>query len=318
MRGDAFAGDGVAMTDLTGDAGIPTDNSQHFGDSDLGSAHEPLFIRPDHGRILGGVCAGVAERWSIDVTLVRVVTVVLALLSGVGVVAYVAAWLLTPSGSQPAAIRPGVTPGVVRLPRALGWWRALVAVVIGLLVLAAVTRLFDGDGGLRPRRFAGFVVLALVLLAFARLARLRWARRTAGGALVLLLAAVLSVGVWGQHFASNTVQASSVADLQPSYDQGVGALHLDLTSLAALSGDEQSDIRVGRGDAIVTVPAGVPVYVHARSGLGTITLDGQKVSGIGAAESRTVAGAPAATPRLELDITVGIGNITVTTATTQG
>src|SRR5881227_2660335 len=64
----------------------------------------PLFVRPTEGRMFAGVCAGVAKRWNLDVTLVRIVTVVLTLLSGVGLVAYVAAWMLTPSSDGPAPL----------------------------------------------------------------------------------------------------------------------------------------------------------------------------------------------------------------------
>src|SRR5438445_10339328 len=64
----------------------------------------PLFVRPSEGRMLAGVCAGIAKRWDLDVTLVRIVAVVLTLLSGVGLAAYVAAWLLTPSVDGPAPL----------------------------------------------------------------------------------------------------------------------------------------------------------------------------------------------------------------------
>src|SRR6476659_2584197 len=64
----------------------------------------PLFVRPSEGRILAGVCAGIADRWQLDVTLVRIAAVVLTLLSGVGLVAYLAAWLLTPSSDAPAPL----------------------------------------------------------------------------------------------------------------------------------------------------------------------------------------------------------------------
>src|SRR4051794_26361105 len=68
------------------------------------STATPLFVRPREGRMFGGVCAGIAGRWGLDVTLVRIATVVLTLLSGVGLAAYFAAWLLTPSTDGPAPL----------------------------------------------------------------------------------------------------------------------------------------------------------------------------------------------------------------------
>lgn len=55
-----------------------------------------LTRNPDD-KILGGVCSGVADHLGIDVTLVRVLTVVGAIF-GLGslVVAYVVAWILMP------------------------------------------------------------------------------------------------------------------------------------------------------------------------------------------------------------------------------
>lgn len=52
--------------------------------------------RPHEGRIVAGVAAGVAEYLGVDVAVVRIAWVVLALLGGMGVPAYLAAWLLIP------------------------------------------------------------------------------------------------------------------------------------------------------------------------------------------------------------------------------
>jgi phage shock protein PspC (stress-responsive transcriptional regulator) len=49
-----------------------------------------------HGRILGGVAAGLAEWLELDASVVRIGFVVLALLGGLAVPLYVAGWLLIP------------------------------------------------------------------------------------------------------------------------------------------------------------------------------------------------------------------------------
>ena len=60
------------------------------------------FVRlPDEGKV-GGVCAGLAAYFDADVTVVRLVWVTLSIIRGVrigGLVAYVAAWILTPAAS---------------------------------------------------------------------------------------------------------------------------------------------------------------------------------------------------------------------------
>ena len=47
-------------------------------------------------RKIGGVCGGMAEYFNVDPTLIRVIAVVLAVLGGAGVVAYLMAWLIIP------------------------------------------------------------------------------------------------------------------------------------------------------------------------------------------------------------------------------
>jgi len=60
--------------------------------------------RSKSNRILGGVCAGVATYLNMDPTLVRVLTVVISLFTGVPVILYIIALFVVPEeGSQPAA-----------------------------------------------------------------------------------------------------------------------------------------------------------------------------------------------------------------------
>ena len=48
------------------------------------------------GKVMAGVCQGLAEYLDIDVSIVRILTVVLALCYSVGLVAYIAAALILP------------------------------------------------------------------------------------------------------------------------------------------------------------------------------------------------------------------------------
>jgi len=62
------------------------------------TAPKRLTRRSADGR-LGGVCAGLAEYFDVDVTLVRVVWVVLSIVPGAivgGLLAYLAAWMIMP------------------------------------------------------------------------------------------------------------------------------------------------------------------------------------------------------------------------------
>ncbi|HEY5988692.1 MAG TPA: PspC domain-containing protein [Streptosporangiaceae bacterium] len=54
------------------------------------------LCRPTEGRMLAGVAAGIARYLNVDVTVVRIVLVVLAIVGGAGVPLYLAGWLLIP------------------------------------------------------------------------------------------------------------------------------------------------------------------------------------------------------------------------------
>jgi phage shock protein C len=70
---------------------------------------QPRLIRPRAGRMVAGVCQGLANSYAWDVTWVRVVTVLLSIFGGgLGLVAYVVFWIVMPE--EPLA-----------LPQATAW-----------------------------------------------------------------------------------------------------------------------------------------------------------------------------------------------------
>jgi phage shock protein PspC (stress-responsive transcriptional regulator) len=56
---------------------------------------QPL-TRPVEDRMLGGVAAGIARYLRVDVTVVRIIFAVLAIMGGAGIPLYLAGWLLIP------------------------------------------------------------------------------------------------------------------------------------------------------------------------------------------------------------------------------
>ena len=58
-------------------------------------ANRQKLVRPRRGRMIAGVCRGIADYFDWNVTLVRLVFVVFGLW-GPGEVAYIAVWLLAP------------------------------------------------------------------------------------------------------------------------------------------------------------------------------------------------------------------------------
>ncbi len=54
------------------------------------------LVRPRNGRVIAGVCSGLARRLGVSVTAVRVAFVLSCLLPGPQVVLYLLLWLLVP------------------------------------------------------------------------------------------------------------------------------------------------------------------------------------------------------------------------------
>jgi signal transduction histidine kinase len=127
----------------------------------------PRFTRPAEGRVIAGVCAGIAQALDVDVTLVRLVFALLALAGGAGILLYLALW------SYGAATRPWwallVLVAGIALLHAVGLSNRTVAAVA--LVAGGLALVWHRRGTLRPdspRAYAGLALAGLgvvVLLA---------------------------------------------------------------------------------------------------------------------------------------------------------
>ena len=78
------------------------------------TAYSPLML-DKRSKKIAGVCAGFARHLGVDVVLVRVIWLGIALCTGVGFIAYLAAWIVIPSDYGFAA-----TQGIVRAPQTAG------------------------------------------------------------------------------------------------------------------------------------------------------------------------------------------------------
>lgn len=156
--------------------------------------------RPERGRLVAGVCAGLAEALHMDVTLLRLGMLLLALASGLGILLYLALWLLVPrAGAELPAWRSigsvargnlgGVTGelrGLVdrlvmawhragvrdRWPRPLSRrWIAVGLIALGLLVFLHSVGVFEWLGATRALGLAVAVLGAALLASSARALR---------------------------------------------------------------------------------------------------------------------------------------------------
>jgi phage shock protein C len=61
------------------------------------------LYRPRDDRMIAGVCSGIARRFGIDPTIVRILFVASLLLPGPQILIYLAAWVLMPEESSTVA-----------------------------------------------------------------------------------------------------------------------------------------------------------------------------------------------------------------------
>jgi signal transduction histidine kinase len=99
----------------------------------------PRLALSSEGRVLGGVCAGIAQALGVDATLVRLVFAVLALAGGVGVFLYLTLWAYAKVEHR--------------------WGATLLALFAGLLLLSALG--FSDSGVWGIALVAGGLALAL-------------------------------------------------------------------------------------------------------------------------------------------------------------
>src|SRR5918994_19671 len=113
-------------------------------------------------RVIAGVLGGMGRRLGVDPLVLRIVTVVLAIFGGVGVLAYAAAWLLIPAEDDEGSVaEQALGRQDTGSPRT-----ATVALALGLTLVVLVA-----GGGLVGGDWDGGVLLLLAALGFVVLLR---------------------------------------------------------------------------------------------------------------------------------------------------
>jgi phage shock protein PspC (stress-responsive transcriptional regulator) len=275
-------------------------------------------------RMLGGVAAGVARFFDVDVVIVRVAFGVLTFFGGSGALIYLAAWLLVPADDEEQPLAQ-VLAG--RRPTR----RNLFMIVIGLVLAVLALSVVFSNGPWWPGRSGpwwpgrdggvGFILGVVALVLAVGLVAGSGGNRTAASRLrwwlVMLVLAVVAIVVVavGTVF---TIEATSgvplrggIGDTQwhptsprqvaPNYRLAVGNLTVDLSDVAA---------SVGIGRLVVEVPPGPTVSVVAHSGLGDVEVFGQNNGGLSTVQSME-SGANSSRRHVVVDADAGVGQVQV-------
>ncbi|MEA2828566.1 MAG: hypothetical protein QOG43_3005 [Actinomycetota bacterium] len=114
--------------------------------------------RVREGRVLGGVCAGVARAFGLDPIVVRILVVAMVAAGGSGALLYVLGWLLLPQEGTDESLAQAAVRDRRYDPAEIV---AVGAVVLGVLLILRQSGLWFGDGVVWPILLSG-VGLAVI------------------------------------------------------------------------------------------------------------------------------------------------------------
>lgn len=214
--------------------------------------------RSRRGRWIGGVCAGLATRWNVPVARVRLACVIGSLLLGLGLVVYLAAWLILPAeGDTDNSLGTGAR-AIVQIAQVCGallglaalGGAATVATVFGFgwVVFALAAALLVGTLVSWPRVKPAWVLLPI-------------------GALALPSVAMAASGVAiDPQMAPVTLAPRTVAELPDApVRNGLGLIEVDLRETQwPASGRIPLRIEAGVRRTLVALPADRCVRVEVR------------------------------------------------------
>jgi phage shock protein PspC (stress-responsive transcriptional regulator) len=237
------------------------------------------LLRAREGRLVGGVCAGLGRYFNVDPILFRIGAVVLVLVGGAGLLAYLAALLLIPSEDSPNAAEGAPTE------------RNRWLVIGGLVLLLCISFPFLLGGGLL---LAGLAIPFALLVAAGVL--VWWfvsgegpageardvAKRAALGLGILFVCGLIAIGgAWaaaagGETVVAIAVIAAGVSILAGAFLRPVRWLVLPALALALSAGTVSAagiDLDGGVGDRDYRPASALDLRDKYELGIGELVVD---------------------------------------------
>jgi phage shock protein PspC (stress-responsive transcriptional regulator) len=234
------------------------------------------LVRVHEGRVLGGVCAGLGRYFDLDPIILRIGAVVLVLVGGAGLVAYLAAWLLIPSEDSSTDRMEG---------------RNRWLVIGGIVLLVCVSWPFLLGGGVLVAGFgiplallvgAGVLVWWFVSGEGPSGAARDIAKRAALGLGLLLVCGIVAIGgAWAAAAGGETVVAIAViaagaAILAGAFLRPVRWLVLPAVAIALSAGAVSAagiDLDGGVGDRDYRPSSTADLLDNYQLGIGQLIVD---------------------------------------------
>jgi RND superfamily putative drug exporter len=216
-----------------------------------------------------------------------------------------------PVATEPAPASTPATP--VAAARRRRRRRSLVLPVVGaLLVGAGVLGILDASGAYDAALAAGLVLVGGTIGLGALVGR-RVVRLLPFGVVLVAVFAVaaLSPLAFSAGIGERDERPRSTAQLERSYEHGIGDLTVDLRDVALPLGTTKVDVELGIGNLLIRVPEEAALEIDAHAVGGQVTVLGETDDGSGAEERAVVPGSTSDAPVLELAADVGFGHVDV-------
>lgn len=288
-------------------------------------AVEPAPLRRSTTRrMVAGVAGGIADRFAVDVNIVRVAFVVATCLWGLGAAIYLAMWALVPTVDADSSLGLDATGEGAELESN----RTSILTLLLLLGALSIGLIFSTPWWGGPRWGGGIgvawllVLLGLLVAAVLRPVRKFSFRRLLGVLLLVMTSLVIvSTGAFFGAVALTGVpmrggigervfQPTSLSQLSSTYRMAIGNTTVDLRHVPFGAGVYHVTASVAVGELRVEVPANVVVDVTAHSGIGNVVYENQNGSQQFFEGVRTsTSGRKSASPQLVLTAEAGIGQV---------
>ncbi|MDW5593790.1 PspC domain-containing protein, partial [Conexibacter stalactiti] len=216
------------------------------GPSHPGAPLPQPLRRARDGRWLGGVCRGMANRWSTPVGQLRALFAVATLFGGLGLLAYAACWLVLPTDAEEDS------PSLLRALASVALLAAAAAGLTTIALVAAVATLF-GFGWAVAVGIGAFLAGALVLLPAAKPA---WVLPPLIAAALPAIAVAASGAELMPHAGLRSERPERAAAIpSDGYRTGLGDLFVDLRELRVAPGAiVPLKLDTGVGRTVVALP----------------------------------------------------------------
>jgi hypothetical protein len=216
-----------------------------------------------------------------------------------------------PVETEPAAA-PAPATSVAAAPRRRKGRRLVLPFVGALLAGAGVLGILDASGTYDAAAAAALVVAGGTIGLAAVVGR-RVARLLPFGIVLVAVSAVAAVSPVNltAGIGEREERPLDAAQLDRSYEFGIGDFTLDLRDVSLPPGTTRVDVELGIGNLLVRLPKEAALEIDARAGGGQVTVLGESDDGSDADERAVVPGSRADAPVLELDADIGFGNVDV-------